>query len=141
MVRVHQTKQDILATNILFAALFLTIPVNYVIKDGYFSQTISKTAFTALIVVTPFILAHYYYIRAGYKWAKVLFVILSGLSLLFLVLDFKRIAAGSLDTLPKMTNFFIQQVIQFVAFILVLVSLSKSKNRQELSEPDETIAV
>ena len=67
---------NVLASNLLFVMFFLSIPINFFTKQGYFTPSMHSGIFVVYCMVTALILVLFYVIRRGKAWAKILYIIL-----------------------------------------------------------------
>jgi hypothetical protein len=126
---------DVLASNLLFLALFIGLLVDFCTKTGLFrfhSKIVSDTALRIIVSITiALLLAHIYYIRQGYRWAKMLFLLFFVLGIVFEIAYFDRILAKQFATRLKGISYVVQYGLQLAATILLLRDLRRS-NRPEM---------
>ena len=118
-----QHRYNVLASNVLFATFFLTIPINYITKQGYFDQTMAHSSYVALWVLTPLIFGWYYLIRRGRRWAMILLVVTFISNLAFFAWRFDHMAPKLFATPLRTFSYLMQQVAQLVVVVLILLSL------------------
>lgn len=135
MAASQQHRYDVIATNLLFAGFLLGIAVDLYTKTGLFnfqSKIVSRQFFlTAVFISLLLTLAHYYYIRQGYRWAKILFFIFFGMGLLFNIVDFKGVAAKQFVSPIKEVSFAMQWLLQLAAFSLLVIGYRNTRWQSE----------
>jgi hypothetical protein len=123
-------RYDTLAANLLFASFLLGIITTFFTDSDLSTSTLfdrpAAWLFASISVVV--VLADYYYIRQGYDWAKVLFFIFFGFSLLTLLVGFKQVAATQFASPLKGISFAVQWLSRITAVSLLIISF-RSKDR------------
>jgi hypothetical protein len=131
-------KYDKLASNLLFLAFILGSLVDFYTKTGIFSPGfhtphISASALAVIMaILLVLILLQYYYIRLGYRWAKILFILLFAFSLLMTATHLEATFAKQLISPLKATSFFAQWALQLAATILLLLDWKRPHESQIL---------
>jgi uncharacterized membrane protein YedE/YeeE len=142
MAAPQQHRYDIVATNLLFAGFLLGIGVNFLTQETLFnfqSKILSKQFILTTAVLSLLLtLVHYYYIRQGYRWAKILFFIFFGANLVFIIVDFKGIAAKHFVSPIKEVSFAVQWLLQLAACILLVIGYRNTQwhSEQPLATPE-----
>lgn len=135
----QQHRYDIVATNLLFACFIIGVVVDLYTRKGVFnfqSKIISQQAFLVIVIISLlFSLAHYYFIRQGYRWAKILFFIFFTFSVVFLIADYKGVAAKQFVSPLKTANYFLQCLLQLIATGLLIMSYKNTKWQAEQPLP------
>jgi len=122
---------DVLATNLLFAGFLLGSLVDFYTRTGVYGPPppgnhLSPTAHAISSgIFLVFILVHFYYIRRGYRWAKILFFICLALSMLLYTRYSQKTVDTQFSTPLKSVSFVIQWLLEFLATALLVVDLWK----------------
>jgi hypothetical protein len=132
MTFAQQHRYDILASSLLLGGSIIATIVNYFVKQGFWRETLHHSALIALILYQPFYLWQLYCMSRGQRWAKILYLVLTGVGLIGFVLDYKRIALRDLTSTGATINFAFQNVLALVAAVLLILSLRKPTS--ELAE-------
>lgn len=128
-----QHRYDILASNLLFASFLAGVVFNFLTNSNLFNSPIfSGPASGVLALLSAVIVLGYYYcIRQGYRWAKLLFFIFFGFSLLLLVLGFKKVVATQFTSPLNEVSFAVQWLLRIAAFWLLIISFRSTRPRSE----------
>lgn len=141
MAAPQQHKYDRVASNMLFISLLISSLVNLLAQNGlatFQSKFLSRPALLTVATLLVLLeLVHYYYIRRGYRWAKILFFVFFGLNVLFLLVDFKGIAAKQFISPLKEINFVVQWLFQIAAFSLLVIGFKNTRWHHE--QPSTTL--
>jgi hypothetical protein len=121
----QQRQYDIWASNLLFFAFGLSLPINYVLHEGFFASNLQAKDYVVLYLISPVMLVLYYYIRKGERAVKTLFLVLYGLAIL-------QILSHSSSYIPtnaslETFDFFSQHTITLTACLLILLSFRSTK--------------
>ena len=127
-----QYRYNVLASNLLFAAFFLSISLNYLTNQGYFDQTMAYSTNVALWVATPLTLGWFYLIQRGRRWAMTLLVVTFVLNLAFFAWRFDQVAPKLFATPLRTFSYLMQQIAQLVAVVLILLRLFNSSPQTTL---------
>jgi hypothetical protein len=131
----QQHRYDILATNMLFTACLLGFAVDFLTQQGMFnfqSNILSRQFYFTVIGISMLLtLAHYYYIRQGYRWAKILYLIFFGVYVVFTILDFKGISAKHFVSPIKIISFAVGWLLQLAACSLLLIGYRSTQWHRE----------
>jgi hypothetical protein len=125
MTQAHQQRIDALAFSLLLGGTILGTCCNYFVKQGFWSQTLSRPGLIVLILLQPFYVWWIYRISKGRRWAKILYLAITGLSLVAYVFDYKRVATLFLTSPLASLNFISQQLLAFTVAVLLALTLRK----------------
>lgn len=125
-----QHRYNVLASNLLFVMFFLSIPINFFTKQGYFTPSMHSGIFVVYCMVTALILVLFYVIRRGKSWAKILYIILFIWPLADNIWHFKRNAPELFATPLHTLNFALQNGLQLIAVVLLVLSFFKREPAQ-----------
>jgi hypothetical protein len=137
-------KHDKLATNLLFTSFAIGSLVDFYTKTGIYTPDfhtphISTAAYPVIFAITVLlVLLHYYCVRLGYRWAKILFFILFAGNLLLTVSHLEATLAKQLISPLKSTSFFVQWALQAAATILLVLDLKGPREDRPLPKPTIT---
>lgn len=129
----QQHKYDIVAANLLFVGFLFGTVISLATNSSLLSSTIfsGPASWVLTIISVVVVLAHYYFIRQGYRWAKILFFIFFGFSALFLLLGFKKVVDTQFTSPLKAISFALQWLSRVVAFILLLISFKSTRRHSK----------
>lgn len=125
MTLAQQQKLDQLCFGLLVGGSFLATGMNYFTKQGFWNAALSHTALITLIVFQPFYFWQVYSIGKGKRWAKILYLVLTGLGELGLLLAFRRIATKTLTSHLATFNFTFQQVLSLAVAVILVLTLRR----------------
>ncbi len=125
MTQAHQQRIDTLAFGLLLGGSIVGTCCNYFVKQGFWSPALSHTGLTVLVLFQPFYLLWIYAIGKGKRWAKILYLVSTGLGLTAYVLDYKSIALRQFTSPLASLNFISQQLLVFAVTALLVLTLRK----------------
>jgi hypothetical protein len=128
-----QHRYDILASNLLFVGFLFAAVFNFLTNADLLKNPIfSGPASGVLVLLSAVIVLGYYYcIRQGYRWAKLLFFIFFGFSVLFLILGFKKVVATQFTSPLNGVGFAVQWLLRIAAFWLLVISFRSTRSHSE----------
>jgi hypothetical protein len=125
MTQAHQQRIDTLAYGLLLGGAILGTCCNYFVKQGFWGPTLSRPGLVILILLQPFYLWWIYRISKGKRWAKILYLAITALSLAAYIFDYKRVAVLFLTSPLASLNFISQQLLAFTVAMLLALTLRK----------------
>ncbi|MGI4762332.1 MAG: hypothetical protein ACRYF0_16600 [Janthinobacterium lividum] len=128
MTLAQQHRYEMLATKLIFISNLAVITIgNYLTKQGFWAADLSHTTIWVAVLFYPWFFWVAYCIGKGRRWAKITYIVLTVLGLLFTMLDYKRMAPKLFFSTASTSSFFMQQVLYIGICGLILLSLRKTK--------------
>ena len=125
MTQAQQQRIDASIFYLLLIGSVVATCCNYFVKQGFWLPTLTRPGLLFLILFQPFYVWWIYRISKGKRWAKILYLAITGLSLAAYVFDYKRIAAMYLTSPLASINFVYQQLLAFTVAVLLVLTLRK----------------
>jgi hypothetical protein len=117
-------RYDALAARIAILNLFVGLIFAFFTKSIPF-KTISQVILIFSIVAYFLLLAHYFYLAKGYQWARILYLILYTISLLFLAVGYQKVISNNFGSALKTVSFLVQWALSSIPTYFVLKSLKE----------------
>jgi hypothetical protein len=126
MTLAQQHRYERLAAKLIFIVNIAALTIgNYLTKQGFWAAHMPRTTIWALVLYLPWLFWVAYCISRGRRWAKITYLVLTVLGLLFVILDYKRMAPKLFFSTASIINFCTQQVLYLGIGWLILLSLRK----------------
>jgi hypothetical protein len=135
MTQAQQQRIDAAVFYLLVIGSVVATCCNYFVKQGFWRPTLTRPGLITLILFQPVYLWWIYRISQGKRWAKIVYLVITGLGLAAYVFDYKRIAAIYLTSPLASLNFIYQQLLAFTVAVLLVLTLRKPT--PELAEEEE----
>ena len=116
-------RYDTLAALILTVSLVIMSALNFFTNTGVHGVHSKYFGYGTIVFVSVLLLLHYYFISKGYQWARILYIVLYALSILFLLLDYKKIMAKQFESSSQGFAFVLQWVLSVAPTYFVIMSM------------------
>ena len=129
MTLAQQHRYERLAASLILVGTFVTTTINYFVRKGFWNPALSHRGLITLIVRQPLFLWMLYGIYKGRRWAKILYIVLTGTGILFFLFaylfDHKRMVAIGYSSPGAAVSSIVGNLFSLAVLVPVVLSLRR----------------